>query len=278
MLLPFRFCLAALEGHWTFEFWGRLSAAFMAYRDITFGTLIRLKRIVQRFARWPLLFYLAHPRVFVGGVLAGPFKGMSMSVVTTWNNPVHFFAGSYELELHRIWNTLRPLHNVSIWVIGAAEGYYVCGFAKFWNASVTAYEACERSRRVLTANVRLNGLQDRTHILGRCDAQEFSLQLQQGAPYLILCDIEGEENSLFLEDLLAVLSKTILIVETHPPYTIFSRLEALSATHYVQIINPAERNISDYPFEDWIPHNVRLRWLDERRPFPTPWLVALPKA
>jgi hypothetical protein len=245
---------------------------------VTFGPIICLRRIVRRIRRLPLLLYLAHPRALFGGVHAGPFAGTAISAITSWNNPVHFFAGTYERELHHLWVDLHPPPSVPIWVIGAAEGYYVCGLARCWNANVRAYEACEHSRKILERNVRLNSLQASTLILGKCDANEFAVQLRRDAPYLILCDIEGDEDRLFPEHLFSLLARTILVIETHPPYRLLAGIETLSKTHIVQVIKPVARDVSDYPLRDWVPKKIRLQWLQENRPFATPWVVAIPKA
>jgi hypothetical protein len=201
-----------------------------------------------------------------------------MTLDMTWNNPILLFIGSYERELHWVWNDLKPTQlDRRVCVIGAAEGYYACGIAKKWNAKVTAYEASHDSRRVLTRNILLNGLQERVEVLGTCDSAELAARIKRQAPDLLLCDIEGGEDNLFSDDLLIFLSKTALVIEMHPPYASKSIATTLVATHDVRIVDPVARHLTDYPYRDWIPEAIKLAWLDERRPFPTPWLVALPK-
>jgi hypothetical protein len=200
-----------------------------------------------------------------------------MVIETTWNKPVYLFVGSYEQELHSIWNELETAQDMTVWVIGAAEGYYACGMAKKWSANVTAYESSDNSRRVLAANIRLKGLQGKVNVRGKCEAGEFAEKVRDKAPDLLLCDIEGGEDEIFSEDILSLLCRTVLVVEMHPPYRSRSIANALTDTHRVQVVEPVTRCLSDYPYQDWIPKTIKLGWLDERRPFPTPWLIALPK-
>jgi len=220
---------------------------------------------------------MAHPRALGRGVIAGPFKGTCMTKTTSWNNPVLLFIGSYERELHGIWNDIDATQDMVVWVIGAAEGYYACGMANKWKAKVTAYEASDESRGILATNIRLNGLQDKVRVLGKCKASDFAVKIRSKAPDLLLCDIEGGEDDIFSDDVLRWLDKTTLVIEMHPPYKSRSMTKTLGTTHDVQVINPVARSVADYPYRDWIPKTIKLGWLDERRPFPTPWLIASPK-
>ena len=239
--------------------------------------IAKLGRRLTRITSGPLLFYMAHPWALGRGIVAGPFKGTRMTLRTTWNNPIYLFVGSYERELHWIWNELPPAKNKVVWVIGAAEGYYACGIAKKWNTRVTAYEASHDSRSVLAENILLNGLEEKVEVLGRCENAEFAARIKCQAPDLLLCDIEGSEDDIFSDDLLSSLTQTTLVIEMHPPYGSRSMVESLANTHDVRIVNPVARCVADYPYRDWIPNPIKLAWLNERRPFPTPWLVALPR-
>lgn len=200
-----------------------------------------------------------------------------MAIETTWNRPVYLFAGTYEQELHWIWNEIEPTQGMRIWVIGAAEGYYACGMAKKWGARVTAYESSEDSQRILKRNIALNDLTGTVTPLGKCEVEELASKIREEAPHLLLCDIEGGEDEMFSEDVLQFLSKTTLVIEMHPPYGSRAIAIPLAKTHHVHVVNPVGRCLTDYPYRDWIPNAIKLDWLNEGRPFPTPWLVALPR-
>jgi len=240
--------------------------------------LTKIGNRIRHFFRAPWLFFLAHPCALGRGIVAGPFRGTRMSLKTSWNTPLCLLIGAYEKELHPIWNALNPAQVSTAWVIGAAEGYYACGVARKWNARVSAYEASEISREVLRKNIGLNGVSEKVKVLGKCEPAEFESNLKLQPPNLILCDIEGGEDFLFTEKILGLLSKTILIVELHPPYGLRSRIKSLLPTHEVQIIEPVQRTLADYPYQDWIPEETKLNWLNEGRPFSTPWLIAFPLA
>ncbi len=237
----------------------------------------KIKNSFESLASGLRLFYFFHPWALGRGIVAGPFKGTKMALRTSWNTPICLFVGSYEKELHATWNILSKKPIKTAWVIGAAEGYYACGIAKKWNAKVLAYEACDNSRIILARNVELNGMQSNVQILGKCEPDDFAVQLKEAAPDLIVCDIEGGEDGMFSTEILSRLARTILIIETHPPYGLLPQMKALSMSHDVEIINPIERQVSDYPFPDLISRKTKLQWLQEGRPFATPWIVAFPK-
>jgi hypothetical protein len=239
--------------------------------------LSKIKRRALRLINGTLLFYLAHPWAFGRGVVAGPFNGTRMTIKTTWSSFIYLIVGSYEKELHRIWDNLNSTQCGNIIVIGAAEGYYVCGLAKKWGANVIAFEASEESRRVLMTNIKLNGLQKQVEIFGKCEVADLLNLVKHAAPNLIVCDIEGGEDDMFSEELLSFLKKTVLIIEMHPPYGLQSRIDAIAKTHEVQILNPTDRCLADYPYRDWVPDKIKAQWLNEHRPFSTPWLFAVPQ-
>jgi len=126
-------------------------------------------------------------------------------------------------------------------------------------------------------NVLLNGLEETVEVRGKCDTAEFAARMKRQPPDLLLCDIEGGEDEIFSDELIGSLSETSLVIEMHPPYGSKAMAIGLATTHDVHIVNPVARRLADYPYRDWIPRAIKLAWLDECRPFPTPWLVALPK-
>jgi hypothetical protein len=228
----------------------------------------------------PWLFLLMHPSIIVRGVIAGPFAGTRLSLRTTWNKSVYLFLGCYEKELHSIWSLLQArMHpGCDVWVLGAADGYYVCGLSNLLNAKITAWESSELSRRVVQRNITLNNLESRVTLLGHCAPDEFLGRLTTNPPDLIVSDIEGGEDVLFLTAMPSAFKKTVLIIELHPPYGARQLEEILGCSHSVTIVHPKTRTVRDYPVTDLIPNAARLTWMQELRPFDTPWLVAIPKA
>jgi hypothetical protein len=239
--------------------------------------LLKIKNRFRLLLGSPFLFYLAHPWALGRGIVEGPFKDTRMSLRTSWNAPICLFVGAYEKELHPIWDNINPQRISTVWVIGAAEGYYACGFAKKWGVKVLAYETSDISRAVLLKNIKLNGVEENVEIFGKCEPADFKAGLERQAPDLILCDIEGGEDVLFSDEILGLLGKTKLVVELHPPYGLRERVKSLMRTHEVQIIDPVQRTLADYPYDDWIPPEIKLKWLNEGWPFSTPWLIAFPR-
>jgi hypothetical protein len=204
-----------------------------------------------------------------------------MSPKTSWCWAPYFFLGTYEKELQFIWEDLvkRKIILKEILIIGAAEGYYVCGLGRnYRNSRITAFEISEQSRKILQINIDSNHLSDRVKILSACTHLTLYLQLQDNPPDFLLCDIEGYENSLFTEEILSMLVNTILLIEIHPAYELLMKLPYLEKTHTVIQINPEIRTLKDYTLTDFAPASKRLEWMNEKRPFFTPWILAFPKS
>ncbi len=222
---------------------------------------------------------MLHGSVFYKGILAGSFKGTYVSPKTSWCFAPYFFLGTYEKELHFLWDYLsaKAVNLNEIYVIGAAEGYYVCGLGRKYSSSrITAFESTEESRKILKINVKANRLSERVTILGACTDKILMEILQDKIPDFLLCDIEGYENLLFTENILDRLKNTVFLIETHPPYDLLRKISFLQKTHNVIQVDPMPRVIKDYTLNGFAPPNKKLDWMNERRPFPTPWIVAFP--
>lgn len=243
-------------------------------------TINRWRIYYRKVVGLPILFYILHPNILHKGILFGPFAGTRLHTKTLWCNAPNFFLGTYEKEIQNILVDLSKFANniQNIWIIGAAEGYYVCALGRMYKQTkIIAYESSIESQNLLAQNVALNKLSERVTILGKCSYNEFYFQVNQTKPDFILCDIEGYENILFSKEILSLLTNTILIIETHPPYSLFAKTSELEKNHKVLLIEPKERTLSDYPGFKWVPTSKKLEWISERRPFSTPWIVAFPK-
>ncbi|MTJ07925.1 hypothetical protein [Anabaena sp. UHCC 0204] len=238
-----------------------------------------LRNYYRQIVSFPFLFYVLHPNCFYKGVLAGSFIGTRFSPKTSWNFAPYFFLGTYEKELEGFWNYLTKANNKlkNIVIIGAAEGYYVCGLGRICQeSSIIAYESSDESRRILELNLRINNLSERVTVLGNCDYPEFYSQLKAESPDFILCDIEGYENTLFTEQILQLLVNTILLIEVHPSYELLTKIPQIENTHKVFKIEPETRTLEDYTVFDLASKAKKYEWMNERRPFSTPWILALP--
>jgi len=240
----------------------------------------KLRHRYRSFISFPFFFYILHPLVLSKGVLFGTFIGTRLQAKTSWCVAPYFFLGTYEKELQSIWSELLQFKSQEwvIWVIGASEGYYACGLGRiFQKSEIFAYETLENSRQILANNININELSERVTILGSCEHGEFSSKLKHEQPNFILCDIEGYEDTLFSLENISLLENTILVIETHPPYGLLKLIPNLQKTHRVLRIEPQARTLQDYQGFPWLPNSKKYRWLNENRPFPTPWIFAVPK-
>ena len=82
-----------------------------------------------------------------GVVLSGPFQGLSLPPKATFDAYSPKILGTYELELHAIVKEIIRSDFAAVIHIGAAEGYYACGFAAaIPEVQVTAFEAVVSGR------------------------------------------------------------------------------------------------------------------------------------
>jgi hypothetical protein len=152
--------------------------------------------------------------------------------------------------------------------VGCAEGYYAVGIAlRLADTVVHAYDLAATARRMTLEAARLNGVDDRVQIHGRC----------RGFPVgtgLVVCDIEGAEGSLLDS---AELRNAILIVETHefvrPGVT--KLLETrFSRTHSVELL---EARPTESALLDWLEPAERNVALEEMRTGEQAWLAMWPR-
>src|SRR5688500_3786173 len=122
-------------------------------------------------------------------VVTGPFAGMKYVKASIGSSFIPKLLGSYEKELHGVWERwkTRPLSRVVD--VGAAEGYYAVGLAlMFPAAKVTAFETEESGRRLMDELARRNGIQSQITIRGRCDVKDLAQALDGERAVLLVCD------------------------------------------------------------------------------------------
>jgi hypothetical protein len=218
-------------------------------------------------------------------VVGGPFKGMRYHGDAVCGAASPKIMGVYESELapcFQKWSAIPFKHIINV---GAAEGYYAVGCAMLWpQATVTAFEASEEGRRLLTRNVELNGLQSRVKIMRHCGQEQLQAAMVNGHPSLVIMDIEGEESHLLQLGNIPSLTSAHIIVEIHdyvdgrPGETVSSQLRS---SHVVEEVRTQARTFWDF-------HEPRALWLrfwllpylkqyaDELRPGPMRWFCCTP--
>lgn len=218
-------------------------------------------------------------------VRGGPFTGLRY--VGDSPNPqiAPFLLGLNEME---IWPFVERLcqggHDVFV-DIGAAEGYYVAGMARFSRIpKIISYEG-DRFGRILTRFMaRKNGVADRVDVRGLCSPERLTAALGPFARPALLMDVEGYEEILADPVANPHLARTTMIIELHEhgkPMADILR-PRFATTHGIEEIWTRPRTLSDLPRMLW-PASLffsRERLLElgtEHRTGPMRWWLLTPK-
>lgn len=189
-------------------------------------------------------------------VLTGPFSGMHYIAQSTGSVLVPKLTGSYESEL---WPILRAVHpsDYDLFVdVGAAEGYYAVGVAKylFQNTIPTiAFEAASRGQKQIQMLAQRNGVQHIT-IKGFCDCSDLVDVLADKRGFLIV-DIEGGEAGLLNPIVVPDLLNCDMLVELHPEQVEGVRallMNRFKNSHTVEEIYPdTKKQLNDTALPRW---------------------------
>jgi len=220
-----------------------------------------------------------------GVVLSGPFQGLSLPPKAAFGVYYPKILGTYELELHAIVEEIIARGFATVIDIGAAEGYYACGFAAaIPSAQVTAFEAMVTGRYLLQRTIDKNGLGGRVFVKGFCDSDELDICLRAArGPVLVFCDAEGYEYELLDPGRVTQLGRAAILVEVHD--FAMDGLSGLlkhrfSKSHTIKEIHPRPRRRDDFPIKiagmRWIPGRYFNSFTSDNRPQDNFWLWMLP--
>jgi hypothetical protein len=146
-------------------------------------------------------------------VLAGPFRGLTLTPMTRAEMIGPCLLGTYEKELHAAWDVVLRGEFPQICDVGAKVGYYAVGLARrFPTSRVLAFDIDPWARRVLAEMVAANATPN-VEIRGSCRPSWLAEGLAPGA--FILSDCEGYEGELLGSVPIPNLATATLIVETH---------------------------------------------------------------
>jgi len=182
-------------------------------------------------------------------VLYGPFSGLQFPSGIDVRNNLPKIIGSYECELNSIIEELILRRFPLVVNVGCAEGYYAIGLAmRNAQSSVFAFdidpEQQERCRRM----ARLNGVDGRVQVSGKCDAATLvRLKLEDA---LVLMDCEGAELEILAEEVVPSLLRTHLLIELHDavrPGCSRTLWQRFSRTHEMVFIAASARDPGQYP-------------------------------
>ncbi len=225
-----------------------------------------------------------------GRVLKGPFAGMRYGRNAVASSYPPKILGTYEKELHPLWEKWATSPPRRVVDIGSAEGYYAVGFARLWKCPVDAYEMDPVGRQLLAENAELNELKDRICQFEKATPELLETHMRglthlQPGELLVFCDIEGAEEAVLDPILNPALKTCRLVVELHEFIStgIGDKLKArFQDSHHQEEIHTTDRVSSDFP--STCPGNRLLsakskaRIIQEHRPAPMSWLILTPKS
>ncbi len=210
------------------------------------------------------------PRPLV--VTDGPFKGLRYPERLA-ASALPRLLGRYETELLAVAAPIVERAYSIIINVGCAEGYYAVGLAwRLPRATVHAFDTDPAARAACRELARLNGVSDRVHLGGACDAEALNALPLDGA--FILCDCEGCERSLLNPDLVPRLAGADLLVELHDflaPGTTAILRERFAPTHDVTIIDSQPPGRFDHPLLAGLSERQKRVALSEFRPPGIQW-------
>lgn len=179
-------------------------------------------------------------------VLNGPFKGLKYPTLRSKSSSLYSkLLGSYEAELHTVFQNAIDKKYDQIIDIGCAEGYYAVGLAlKIHDAKIYAFDIDSEALDLTKKMAKENNVSERVFVDKECSAETLA-NFKFSNNSLIISDCEGYERFLFNETNINNLLHTDLIIETHDfvNINISTNLEKLfSKTHDIKVIS----SLSDY--------------------------------
>jgi hypothetical protein len=234
-----------------------LQVGLDAYRrDLTQGFIGRYGRIVQ----------------------TGIFRGMELPEESSWGDGDQLpkLLGSYEMELHPVLEHALVKEYPLVVNVGCAEGYYAIGVARrLSSARVCAFDISEAAQQICAAAARINHVEDRVEVYGRCCAETLGHLLGAGPESRLFVDCEGAEIQLLRPDLVPSLGSADMLIECHDfrnPAVTARLVERFSATHEIERICEGARCPTIHPYLQTLTGLERALATCEFRPTWMHWL------
>ena len=244
-------------------------------------TVQRLNMALRHLAKWRA-HVLENALVERSGdrVLSGPFKGMIYPTRTSEGSRNPRLIGCYEASLAQVIEDIVAGGYDTVIDIGAAEGYYAVGLSlRMPHARIIARDTDQNAHATCAQIAEANGVSARVEIGGAVGHKDFS-EIIRGRT-VIICDIEGAEETLLDPVAAPALRDVDLLVEVHEGMKA-GRVDLLNTrfgtSHEILRI---ERRLDDSGLPGWtndLGDLDRLLLLWEWRSTPTPWLWMRRKA
>ena len=236
---------------------------------------------------------VVHPRLHLvrwvsihlasGAVVSGPFAGMRFHKRYL---DLPKILGTYEIELHEVFERLKGRRFTRVVDVGAAEGYYAVGVA-LWNrdCSVVAYELNETYHESISYLARINGVLPRIRIEGACDQEALKSLADDIKGTFLIMDVEGFEKELLDPRRTPQLLGATISVEVHDCFVegcTDAIIERFERSHDISIYSSRGRRAEEYPLKSFISrlklmHGAIAESISDGRSAPNGWLLLQPK-
>lgn len=213
-------------------------------------------------------------------VLHGPFAGLIYPrelLLAQADAPIGKLLGTYEQELHAVFDEVIDKRPPTIIDIGAAEGYYAVGLAlRCQSSTVYAFELAKSGRHSCAALASLNGVQ--VDLRGKATAPRIRALPLDGS--FVLCDIEGAEVNVLDHATTDAMRRATVVVELHERAVpgITHVLRARFSGHDCEIVRgqPRDANLPEL-VDGFMPEQRELAVAEERwRGYAMAWAVFRP--
>ena len=219
-------------------------------------------------------------------VRQGPFESMRYVRDSVGSAYLPKLLGIYERELTHCVEHICAAQPALIVDIGAGEGYYAVGLAKrIPTARLMAFEMNPIGQSVVAEMAALNDVSRRVEIRGKCEPSDLVDALADEAHPVVVCDVEGYEDTLLDPTNVPALRRATIIVELHE-FVIQGITDIIRSrfaeSHVIEHIWQESRARTDFPWRtlgtSLLPGSY-LDWaVSEWRPERMAWLWMVPKA
>lgn len=244
---------------------------------------ITIRRLLRQVVQPRKMLFSLYSYHSLDSVVSGPFAGMRFERRC---GDLSKLFGTYELELHEVFERLKERRFSTVVDIGAAEGYYAVG-AMLWKPDclVIAYEANPDLHGKIRYLAEINNASSRLEIKGLCNTEQLKALGERLKGAFLIVDIEGYEKELLDPQLIPFLRMCSILVEIHDHEvpgcynTIFHRFQH---SHEMSVYRSRPRKMEEYPLKSFIGNlkimrSVVIDSISDGRSASNCWLLLDPK-
>lgn len=160
--------------------------------------------------------------IFGNKIKYGLFKGVHLAENFSWGSSSRaaMLFGLYEQEVLNILRESIPISNRELLIdFGTADGFYSigCVASSVFKRSI-CYESSEIGRKSISDTGLTNNISSKLFIRSELNSITFKNLINEGIFFsksCIICDIEGGEFELFIQEICNHLNQCYLIIEVH---------------------------------------------------------------